>query len=81
MSGISRALRFGGEFVAAILVGAGIGFFADQAFGTSPWLMLIMLLVGFCAGILNVVRAAADMNAANPPPKGADLGPDGDEDE
>jgi ATP synthase protein I len=42
--------------------------------------MLVMLLIGFGAGILNVTRAVAEMNAASPPPKDADLGPD-DEDE
>jgi len=80
LSGLGRAARLGTEFIAAILVGAGIGFVADRVLGTGPWLMLVMLLVGFAAGVMNVVRAASDMNAANPPPKNADLGPD-DEDE
>ena len=39
-----------------------------------------MLLVGFAAGVLNVARAAAEMNKAAPVPPGSDLGP-GEDDE
>ena len=80
MTGMSRALRLGSEFIAAIVVGAGAGFLLDQWLGTSPWLMLVLLMVGFAAGVLNVTRSAAAMNKAAPPPPGSDLGP-GDDDE
>ncbi len=63
MTGLGRAYRLAAEFVAAILVGLGLGWGADQLFGTSPWGMIILLLLGFAAGVLNVVRAAAEMNA------------------
>lgn len=75
LPGHARAARLGTEFIAAILVGAGMGYAFDLAFGTSPWLMLVMLLVGFGAGVLNVVRGAAEMNAENPAPLDADLDP------
>ncbi|HUH76921.1 MAG TPA: AtpZ/AtpI family protein, partial [Devosia sp.] len=65
----------GTEFIAAILVGAIIGYLIDLGLGTSPWGLLIMLLVGFAAGILNVTRVVAQMNAASPAPPGSDLGP------
>ena len=70
-----RAVRLGSEFIAAILVGAAMGYGLDQLFGTAPWLMLVMLLFGFGAGVLNVTRAAADMNARSPTPTGADTDP------
>lgn len=76
MSGMARGMRIGTEFIAAILVGAIFGYLIDLGLGTSPWGLLIMLLVGFAAGILNVTRVVAQMNAASPPPKGSDLGPD-----
>jgi ATP synthase protein I len=38
-------------------------------------------VVGFAAGILNVTRVVAQMNAASPAPAGSDLGPDGDADD
>lgn len=82
LQGLGRAARLGTEFIAAVLVGAGIGYGLDLLLDTTPWMMLVMLLVGFSAGILNVVRAAAQMNAANPAPLDADLGPnEHDEDE
>ncbi|HEY8577854.1 MAG TPA: AtpZ/AtpI family protein [Devosia sp.] len=61
-SGIARGLRLGSEFAAAILVGTGIGYVIDQGLKTSPWGLLIMLLVGFAAGVLNVIRAVAEMD-------------------
>ena len=72
MTGLGRGLRLGSEFVAAILVGAGMGYLLDQWLGTSPWLMLILLLLGFVAGVLNVVRTAAEMNRAATPPTDTD---------
>ena len=81
MSGLSRGLRLGSEFIAAILVGAGIGYLLDLWLNTGPWLLLVLLLVGFAAGVLNVTRAAAQMNRASPPPPGSDLGPGKDEDD
>lgn len=76
MSGLARGMRIGTEFVAAILVGAGLGYLIDLGAGTSPWGLLILFGMGFAAGIMNVIRAVAEMNAASPPPPGADLGPD-----
>jgi ATP synthase protein I len=46
------------EFVAGILVGAGIGWVLDRWLGISPWGMIVFLLLGFAAGVLNLMRAA-----------------------
>ena len=81
MSGMARGMRIGTEFIAAILVGAAIGYAIDLGLGTSPWGLLIMFMVGFAAGILNVTRVVTAMNKAAPPPPGSDLGPDVDEDD
>ena len=76
MSQLSRGLRLGSEFVAAVLVGAGLGYLLDLWLHTSPWLFLVMVLAGFAAGVLNVVRAAAQMNQAALPPTDAPGAPD-----
>lgn len=81
MTGLARGMRIGTEFVAAILVGAGLGYLIDLAAGTSPWGLLILFGMGFAAGIVNVIRAVAEMNAASPPPPDADLGPDAEDEE
>jgi ATP synthase protein I len=72
-SGLARGLRIGSEFVAGILVGAGLGYLVDLGLNTSPWGMLTLFMVGFAAGIRNVIRAVAEMNAAasSPPPPAA----------
>lgn len=73
MSTLARGLRIGTEFVAAILVGSGIGYLIDQIAGTTPWALLIMFMLGFAAGILNVTRVVAELNAqGNASPKDAD---------
>lgn len=72
MSTLARGLRIGAEFVAAILVGSGIGYLIDLVAGTTPWGLLIMFMVGFAAGILNVTRVVAELNARKPASSDAD---------
>jgi ATP synthase protein I len=62
----SLALRFGGEFGAAIIVGALLGYGADYFLHTSPWGLVIGLVLGFIAGVVNVVRVAQSYSRANP---------------
>ncbi len=40
------------------MVGAGLGWIIDRGFHTSPWGLMIFLLLGFAAGVLNVMRSA-----------------------
>ena len=68
MSGLSRGFRLASEFAAAIIVGAGLGYLIDMVLPTRPWGMVVLLLLGFAAGVLNVVRATAEMNAATAVP-------------
>jgi ATP synthase protein I len=69
MSGMSRGLRLASEFVAAILVGAGLGWLIDSFLPTRPWATVVLLLLGFAAGVLNVVRTTRELNAATAVPK------------
>ena len=57
------AFRLASEFVAGVLVGAFLGWGLDRLAGTSPWGLIGFLLLGFCAGILNVVRVAGRISA------------------
>ena len=56
-SGLARGLRLSTELVAGVLVGAGIGWALDRWLGISPWGLIVFLLLGFAAGVRNVVRA------------------------
>jgi ATP synthase protein I len=57
-SAIARGFRLSAELVAGVLVGAGIGWLLDRWLGISPWGMIVFLLLGFAAGVLNVMRVA-----------------------
>lgn len=57
-SAMARGFRLSTELVAGVLVGAAIGWGLDKLFGISPWGMIVFLLLGFAAGVLNVMRAA-----------------------
>lgn len=58
LSGFGQAMKVGSEFVAGVIVGFVIGYTIDRLFGTSPWGMIVFLLLGFAAGTLNVMRSA-----------------------
>jgi len=75
-SASTLALRFGGEFGAAILVGALLGYGADYFLHTEPWGLVIGLSLGFVAGVVNVVRLAGAYSRANPPDPNAPSIPD-----
>ena len=57
-SAMARGFRLSSELVAGVLVGAAIGWALDHWLGISPWGMIVFLLLGFVAGVLNVMRAA-----------------------
>jgi len=59
--GFGNALRMSSEFISAIIVGALIGYLIDTFAGTTPWAMIVMLLFGFVAGVINVLRASGEM--------------------
>ena len=80
MSGLSRGFRLASEFAAAIIVGAGLGYLIDMVLPTRPWGMVALLLLGFAAGVLNVVRATREMNAATAVPADTPALRDDDED-
>jgi len=57
-AGIAQAFRLSSEFIAGVLVGGVIGYGFDYFLGTSPWGLIVFVLLGFCAAILNVLRAS-----------------------
>jgi len=57
-SALARGLRLSSELVAGVLVGAVIGWALDHFVGTRPWGLIVFVLLGFVAGVLNVMRSA-----------------------
>ena len=76
-SNMAEGLKYASEFSAAVLVGAALGWGLDHFAGISPWGLLGGMALGFCAGVMNVVRAAREGMDGS----GEDLPPELDEDD
>ena len=57
-SGYAKGFRLSSELVAGVLVGGGLGWLIDHWLGIAPWGLIVFLLLGFAAGVLNVMRSA-----------------------
>ncbi|MEP9370860.1 AtpZ/AtpI family protein [Mesorhizobium sp. KR1-2] len=77
-TGYGQAVKLSSEFIAGVAVGAGLGWTIDRLAGTSPWGLIVFLLLGFGAGVLNVMRSAGVV--AQPGPKAPDKRSEGSED-
>ncbi|HLO77787.1 MAG TPA: AtpZ/AtpI family protein [Magnetospirillum sp.] len=61
-AGMGLGFRIAIEFVAGVAVGVGIGYGLDRWLGTLPVMMVLFLLLGGAAGVLNAYRAAKGMD-------------------
>jgi len=52
-----KALRASSDLLAGLFVGTLIGFLLDKWLGTSPWLLLAGIGIGFAAGLRNLSRS------------------------
>jgi ATP synthase protein I len=57
-SAMARGFRLSSELIAGVVVGAAIGWGFDRLLSTSPFGFIVFFLLGFIAGVVNVVRAA-----------------------
>lgn len=57
-SAMARGFRLSSELVAGVVVGGVIGWGFDRLLSTSPWGLIVFFLLGFAAGVINVMRAA-----------------------
>jgi ATP synthase protein I len=64
--GYALAVKLSSEFIAGVLVGALLGYLLDRLAGTTPWGMIVLLLLGFCAGVLNVLRSTGAVSTPVP---------------
>lgn len=55
-----------GYLIGGPLGGALLGWGLDSVFGTKPWLMLVMLFLGFAVGIRNIVRISKNSSGSKP---------------
>jgi ATP synthase protein I len=61
---LGQALRLSAEFVSGVVAGGIVGWLVDRLFGVSPWGLVVCIILGFCAGMLNLMRAAGVVKPA-----------------
>jgi ATP synthase protein I len=57
-SSLGQAMTISTEFVAGVIAGGILGWIADHVFGTKPWGLIVLLMLGFVAGVYNVMRVS-----------------------
>lgn len=65
-SAMARGFRLSTELVGGVLMGAAIGWLLDRWLGISPWGLIVFVLLGFAAGVLNVMRVAGVTSSSGP---------------
>ena len=59
---MARGFRLSSELVAGVVAGAAIGWGIDHLLSTSPFGLIVFFLLGFIAGLVNLVRSAGEMS-------------------
>jgi ATP synthase protein I len=57
-SAMALGFRLSSELIAGVAVGALIGWGFDRLLSTSPFGLIVFVLLGFVAGVVNVIRSA-----------------------
>ena len=57
-SAMARGFQLSSELIAGVVVGAVIGWGFDRLLSTSPFGLIVFFLLGFVAGLVNLVRSA-----------------------
>jgi ATP synthase protein I len=57
-SAMALGFRLSSELIAGVIVGGLLGWAFDHLLSTSPWGLIVFVLLGFTAGVVNVVRSA-----------------------
>jgi len=60
--GLAYGMRIGVEFVSGTVVGLLIGWGLDAWLGTTPWFLLLFVILGFGAGVMNVYRVINNLD-------------------
>jgi ATP synthase protein I len=58
-SAMAIGFRLSSELIAGVVVGALLGWGFDRLLSTSPFGLIVFVLLGFIAGVVNVIRSSA----------------------
>ncbi|MDP1808261.1 MAG: AtpZ/AtpI family protein [Actinomycetota bacterium] len=59
---LRRYSGLGVDLVANTLVGLGFGYLLDRWLGTTPWLMIVGLVMGSVSGFMTIFRALSEQD-------------------
>lgn len=78
-SGLGFACGLGIELMSGILAGLLLGYIIDRVWGTQPWGLVAMVVLGSSAGLLNIFRMLGLWGNPAPksPPSGGEEEKDG----
>lgn len=62
-----QAVRIAAELIGGIIFGVALGWSLDHWLGTTPFLLIVFVMLGFAAGLLNVIRGARKAQELNEP--------------
>ncbi|SPP65016.1 AtpZ/AtpI family protein [Nitrospira lenta] len=66
-AGLGQAVRIGTDLLASLIVGGGVGWVLDTyLLDSTPWGMVVGLVLGVIAGIRNAYRAAMQWPGSPP---------------
>ncbi len=60
---LSQGFKIAIDLIAGVAFGAFVGWWLDGYLGTKPWLMILFIILGFSAGMMNVIRTARRLQA------------------
>jgi ATP synthase protein I len=61
---LGLGFRIAVDLLAGVAVGVGIGLAIDRWLGTSPWSLLVFLVLGFAGGMMNMLRTVRAADSA-----------------
>ncbi len=58
MTDLAPYMSLGVQLCGSVAIAGGIGWWLDNTFGTSPWLLVTLLLLGIISGMTVFIRTA-----------------------
>lgn len=62
VTGWAVGIRYASDFTAAIIAGGLLGVGLDKLINTTPWGALVGIMLGFTAGVRNIIRTAKELS-------------------
>ena len=65
-AGMGQGFRAAADLSGGVIVGVILGLGLDRLAGSSPWGLIIFVMLGFCAGVMNMLRGTGLVTPPGP---------------